>query len=462
MKNILKNLCHKNKRPGIADELASAVAAWDPYKPDRVAGFFDPESMFGIREGFDITIGNPPYVRADEPSEWNRRQREQILASGNYATLWEKWDLFVPFIERAYQLLKPGGISTLIVSDAFCHAKYAQKPQNWFLQNARILRLDFCSHLQIFEAAVHNLICFFQKVDGAKHSPERRVHEAAFGEVTLLPTDEQAKLTYRAFFPEKSHHNGFFKPTLPIGEICYLSYGLAASSDEKQFKGEFITEEVTQDFPDEIHPKPWVEGKLLAKWLPIGNRWLEWGTERAPSRFRRITFEELYEVEEKILIMRVAGSVLRSCYDSQKLYTNHTSIIAVLWHTLHGVRNNSLRKVARYRSEKPRPDLPQRDELEATSRRFSVKYLLGVMNSSAARDFLRANRRSNTDLYPDDWKKLPIPDVSMEQQAPIVALVDEILTLRRANPHADIAALETEIDHQVAALYGLEPAESAY
>lgn len=89
--------------------------------------------MFGLIKGFDITIGNPPYVRADEQSDWNRRQREQILASKIYETLWEKWDLYVPFIERGYKLLKPGGVTTMIVSDAFCHSKYAQKPQMAFV-----------------------------------------------------------------------------------------------------------------------------------------------------------------------------------------------------------------------------------------------------------------------------------------------------------------------------------------
>ena len=108
-----------------------------------------------------------------------------------------------------------------------------------------------------------------------------------------------------------------------------------------------------------------------------------------------------------------------------------TLISFVPWHSLHGVRNNSLKKAARYRGEKPRPDLPKREELEATSRRFTVKYLLGVMNSGSARDFLRANRRSNIHLYPDDWKKLPIPDVSAEQQRPVVQVVDLILALQR-------------------------------
>ncbi|NLV41309.1 MAG: hypothetical protein GXY15_08790 [Candidatus Hydrogenedentes bacterium] len=440
------------------------VAGWDPFDPQTSAGFFEPHWMFGISvaDGFDVTIGNPPYVRADEQSEANIAQRAAILASKQYETLWEKWDLFVPFLERSYNLLRPGGVSTMIVSDAFCHSKYAQKAQNWFLQNARILRLDFCGEVKIFDAAVHNVITCFQKADSANWKPERRLHRDVFGEVVKLSSDEQAKSSYRAFFPHDDEHDGFTSPTLPICEICYLSYGLAASSDEKLHKGEFVTQDVTQDFNDDRHPKPWVEGKLLAKWLPLSNRWLEWGTRRAPSHFRRITFEELYEVPEKILIMRVAGSDLRSCYDTRQLYTNHTSIIAVPWHLLRGVRNNSLKKAARYRGEKPlRPDLPKREELEATSRRFPVKYLLGVMNSASARDFLRCNRRSNTDLYPDDWKKLPIPDVSADQQQPIIDLVDHILSLKRVNPVADIDALETQIDAAVASLYGLTPEEIA-
>lgn len=68
-----------------------------------------------------------------------------------------------------------------------------------------------------------------------------------------------------------------------------------------------------------------------------------------------------------------------------------------------------------------------------------------------------AHRRSNIHLYPDDWKKLPIPDVSPQQQQPIVALVEQILTAKRANSSADITALESELDHAIALLYGTTP-----
>jgi hypothetical protein len=441
------------------------VAKWDPFDPQSSADFFDPHWMFGISvaHGFDVTIGNPPYVRADEQSEANIAQRQAILASKQYETLWEKWDLFVPFLERSYKLLRPGGVSTMIVSDAFCHSKYAQKAQNWFLQNARILRLDFCGEVKIFDAAVHNVITCFQKAHGTHWKPLRRLHREAFGEVTALPTDEQSKLTYRAFFPEDAvAAQEFACKTARLDEICYVTIGMVVNAHEDLAQGAFTMEDLVQDSRDSTHSKRFAEGKHLGMWLPTTHRWLEWGTTRAPALFRRKTFPEIYETSEKILVQRSPGPDPKCCYDDQHLHFTESTVSFIPWHAFHGVRNNSLKKAARYRGEKPpRPDLPKREELEANSRRFAVKYLLAVMNSASARDFLRANRRSNIHLYPDDWKKLPIPDVSAEQQQPIIDLVDQILVLKRANPSADIKALETQIDLAVAKLYGMTPAEIA-
>ena len=81
------------------------------------------------------------------------------------------------------------------------------------------------------------------------------------------------------------------------------------------------------------------------------------------------------------------------------------------------------------------------------------------MNSTVAHNFLKANRRSNIHLYPDDWKQLPIPDVSPEQQAPIIELVDQILDAKRTDPDADVSELEDEIDEIVYLLYDLTPDE---
>ena len=415
--------------------------------------------VFHRKNGFDVTIGNPPYVRADG-DERHAKIRKAILDSGHYETLWEKWDLYVPFIERGYKLLKPGGVTTMIVSDAFCHAKYAQKAQNWFLKNARILRLDFCTDLQIFDAAVHNLIYRFQRADGASHTPERHVHREEFGNVTELASDEQAKLTNRVFFPEDTARQVFKCPSEMLSRICYATVGMVVNAHEDLARGAFTMEDLVQDSCDSTHPKRFVEGKHLGMWLPLCHRWLEWGTARAPDLFRRPTFPELYEVPEKILVQRSPGPDPKCCYDNQHLHFTESTVAFIPWHALAGVRNNSLKKTARYRGEKPpRPDLPKREELEETSRRFSLKYLLGVMNSSAARDFLRANRRSNIHLYPDDWKQLPIPSVAAEQQKPVERLVERILSAKQRDAGADVSALEREMDELVSALYGLTPGE---
>ena len=448
------------------EETARRLASWNPYDPHIAADFFEPLWMFdkSLAHGFDITIGNPPYVRADEQSESNIAQRQAILASKQYETLWEKWDLFVPFLERSYKLLRADGISTMIVSDAFCHSKYAQKAQNWFLQNARILRLDFCGEVKIFDAAVHNVITCFQKADGGNSKPLRRFHRETFGEVTELPSDEQSNLTHRVFFPEDAATQAFECKSLLLDSICYISKGMVVHADEREARGAFELRDLVSDTKDAKHPKPFVEGKHLERWLPAKQKWLEWGTERAPALFSRPTFSQIYTVPEKVVSVDMSAGVerLRVAYDDAQLFHNHSAWSFVPWHSLRDVRNKSLKKAARYRGEKPlRPDLPMREELEATSRRFAVKYLLGVMNSGSARDFLRAHRRSNIHLYPDDWKKLPIPDVSAAQQQPIVALVDQILTLKRAPAAADITALETQLDAAVATLYGQTPEGTA-
>ncbi|MCG2720831.1 MAG: Eco57I restriction-modification methylase domain-containing protein [Thermodesulfovibrionales bacterium] len=438
---------------------AQKLADWDPYDQNAWADFFDSEWMFGVTDGYDITIGNPPYVRADAGEE-HLALRQRIIESKRYKTLWEKWDLFVPFIELGYQLLKPNGVTTMIVSDAYCHSKYAQKSQNWFLQNSRILRLDFLSKIKVFEAGVHNIVYFFQKSEDGNNMPERREHEDEFGKIKVLPTDEQKNLTYRAFFPEDGNVANFTVPTESLANVCYITKGMVVHANEKIDQGAFEMKDLVSETQDKVHPKPFVEGKHLDIWLPASNKWLEWGTKRAPALFSRPTFPELYEVAEKILVQRSPGPDPKACYDNRYLHFTESSVGFIPWHCLANVRNNSLKKVARYKGEKPpRHDLPKREELEITSRRFAVKYLLAVMNSSVARNFLRANRRSNIHLYPDDWKKLPIPNVPPEQQKPIAELVDQILAAKKKDPNTDTSALEKQIDEMVYALYGLTPEE---
>lgn len=462
-KALRKALATEMREAGFSESVAMKIANWDPYDQNASADWFEPRFMFGVKEGFDILIGNPPYVRADFPDDRHKELRERIMASGQYETLWEKWDLFVPFIERGFRLLRPSGAIAYIVSDAYCHAKYAEKSQHWFLTNARIVRLDFLSKLRVFEAAVRNVVFVYQKADGRLNRPERRLHQGRFGQASRLLTREQRKLTARQlFFPEDTSSQQsveYGSPTVALDRICYISVGMVAHAHEKRAPGAFRLADLVADVRDERHPKRYVEGKHLARWLPATHRWLEWGTARAPALFRRRTFPEMYGVAEKLISadMAAGASQLRVAYDSSKLLHNHSAWSFVRWTDLRNVRNRSIKRKTLYSDEKPkRPDLPLREDLEETSNRFRLKFLLGVMNSSAAREFLLANRRSNIHLYPDDWARLPIPDCTDAEQAEVARIVDAILTAKKPDIAADVRAEEEDLDRVVRSLYGIQ------
>ncbi|HDZ19055.1 hypothetical protein LCGC14_1224150 [marine sediment metagenome] len=80
--------------------------------------------------GFDIIIGNPPYIRADVEDDFHILQREVLkVMKKDYPSLYKKWDVFVAFIELSLgNLLKKGGKFGYIVSNALCSVTYAK----WF------------------------------------------------------------------------------------------------------------------------------------------------------------------------------------------------------------------------------------------------------------------------------------------------------------------------------------------
>ena len=400
---LRNKLAKELKAIGFDNANADKIAQWNPYDQNGIANWFDPEYMFGVNSGFDIVIGNPPYVRVEKQST---EMRQKIKNSNQYKTLYEKWDIYIPFIEKGYGLLKCGGVTTMIVSDAYCHAKYAMNSQKWFLQNSRILQIDFFSKIKIFDANVRNVTYMFQKADGSSYAPKRYVHNPSVGIKTCLSTNKQRDLTYRMFFPEDTHIKKVLSPTVFLSDICYISYGLRPSN-KKGATEKFITSDLVSEKEDILHCRPFVEGKHLDCWLPIKNLWIEWGSKRSPAKFYAATFPEMYEVDEKILIQRSPGPNPKACYDNNHLVFTTSSVGLILWSSLSGIRNKSIKKQARYVGENPRSiDLPKREELEKISQSFAVKFLLGVINSTVVRDFLKANRRSNIHLYPNDWKKI--------------------------------------------------------
>lgn len=430
-----------------------------------------------ISPGFDIVLANPPYVRADaqfkhilEEAErqekiaaW-RIYRDRLKKSGIYETLYEKWDLYIPFLERAYQLLRSSGQMVFIISDAYNTGKYGDKSRRFFLEKSRVVRIDFCSEIDLFEAGVNNTILHLEKASPDNDQLPVRArrwgrNEEFDGNLELLPSIPQQKLGQALFrLSEKSQKS--MKGFIPLEEVFYISYGLRANADERFWKGEFITEDLVSAVKDKTHPKPFVEGKDLDKWWTKTTRYLEWGTDRAPGKFARRTFNELHEAKPKLIALVVSPSLPPVVYDSMGHFTTHTSCIFVPWIALRGVINRSISKTAKYIHQDSMGD---REKREGISKGFDIMFVLAIMNSTFANDWLSGRRRSKKHIYPDDWKQLPIPPISMEMQKPFVTLVEKILG--EFKPHGyplpegaaiKVAGWEAELDVMINKIYAVK------
>lgn len=125
-----------------------------------VIPFFDWKILFSevfssgtLEDGFDIVIGNPPYIDSETMTLVMPQMREL------YATLYDtakgNWDMFVIFVELGIRLASSSGIFSFIIPNKIIAAKYADKIRERLSQNSIIEIRDY-SRVKVFaEAAVY-------------------------------------------------------------------------------------------------------------------------------------------------------------------------------------------------------------------------------------------------------------------------------------------------------------------
>lgn len=111
--------------------------------------------------GFDIVIGNPPYVDAETMTVHLPDCRWYCTL--HYQTATGNWDLFCVFIEKALQLCRVGGITSLIVPNKLFSAQYASAARSLLLQNSYLLSIRDYSSIPVFGASVYPIVYIAQK-----------------------------------------------------------------------------------------------------------------------------------------------------------------------------------------------------------------------------------------------------------------------------------------------------------
>ncbi|WP_054693670.1 Eco57I restriction-modification methylase domain-containing protein [Syntrophomonas palmitatica] len=143
---------------GWENSAAQQISAFNPYDQNSSSPFFDPEWMFGITDGFDIVIGNPPYVEHKKLKEISQQLRKY------YSTYSGTADLYVYFYENGIRNLKPKGILIFITSNKFIKTSYGEKLREYFV-GYRINEIIDFTDVHVFEALVASCIFRISKAN---------------------------------------------------------------------------------------------------------------------------------------------------------------------------------------------------------------------------------------------------------------------------------------------------------
>lgn len=146
----------------LTTDAASQLASWDMFNQNTSASFFDADWMFGIKDGFDVVIGNPPYVNAMELKK-NLGEIEYKRLKSFFSTAKGTIDFYVYFFEKGVSLLSENGILSFITPNKYLCANYGKELRNFFIQNAQILILLDVSHDKIFDASTYPVVTILQK-----------------------------------------------------------------------------------------------------------------------------------------------------------------------------------------------------------------------------------------------------------------------------------------------------------
>ncbi len=148
--------------------------------------------------GFDIVIGNPPYVRyQDIPKDL------KTYVKSHYKTFAGRADLYVYFYERAHELLREGGYFGFVSSKQFMRSRYGKSLRDYLLANARIQEIIDLGELPVFDsAAPFPAIIITQKTDYS--SDEQEFIYTPVKELPVEDLDEAVNQQYSSILDQGS------------------------------------------------------------------------------------------------------------------------------------------------------------------------------------------------------------------------------------------------------------------
>ena len=443
---LRRQLAQELRAAGFPAASAGQIAQWEPFDQNAPAApWFDPEYMFGVPGGFDLVIGNPPYINVE-----NLPDDTRAYLFANYQTCVMRTDIYIAFLEKSLSILNDNGVMCFIIPAAFTVQQYAAKMRQLLIRNHHIKELVDASSYRIFENAVvfnvvlsvaksknteptrirlHNSNADFDNLSGTEFAIDQNFFEL----LKDARFDTNPNVAAAISIKDKAWRNA-----IRFDQICLVAYGARLNHRSNDIgKSHYISSTPI------VGGKPFCEGRNIERYSFSQDGWLDY----TPGEHYNPMFPQLFE-NDKLMFINIVNDKLRFAYDDKGFYNSHTVVNCVRLDLLTGATHRT--PVAALRTA----DL-------ALTRRFDYKYLLAVLNSQFINWYFRNFLSESLHFYPNDAKQLPIPKATAAQQRPIIRLADRIIKAKAANPEADTGKDEAEIDRLVYELYGLTAEEIA-
>jgi hypothetical protein len=420
-------------RKKIDEELAACFAA-----AKRSLGYevtFDFESffseIFSQKKGFDVVIGNPPYVNIENIPESDRAVF--LRAYGENGKLGKRYDIYQLFIMKGSLLNATGGTLAYILPNTFLMGS-----------SYLILRRRLCARTSILEivdlpkdvfetAMVDNVLLFLRretssqnKIQIAKLNGDSDIQKIATKDWDDSFAISQDDLNEDNEFKLNVHMNPVLQRLYAkiesgsnrLGEVTESSQGIIIYKTEADSQR---NKYVSNQFQ-----KGW---KKLLRGTNIGYYCTKWDGEYIHyGDWLWCSRDEKYFNQPKILLQAMRNKSLKrrlvATYDEDCHYNAHNLANII---------------------SKPESG-------------YDLKFVLAIFNSALINHWYR-NHYPNVNINPNDFREIPIRVANSKEQAPFIKLVDRILAAKAKDADANVSKLEREIDELVYALYALTPEE---
>lgn len=388
----------------LTDDAVNQLASWDMFNQNSAASFFDADWMFGIKDGFDIILGNPPYgarLSAQEKSMYRYLYPETQF----------KIDTYSLFVLMSMNNIAKHGYCTYIIPNTLLDNYFEEHVRIKLMISYKLNEINDLNDKVFNGAVVHAMIISFINVQQKSYDIKVNISPSLYGEIQNIPVEYCLSQDYHMISVRGYELNDLMikisKDTVPLKDILDIRQAIKSGDDKKYIS------QVKRYKTD----KPILRGKDIDRFVKIDpHLFLAYGNHLACPR-QACIFEQ-----PKILI-REAGARIIATYDEDNYYIMSSLYNAIL-----------INKVC------------------------DLKYLLGIINSSLIQFVMNkltfektAGAFTKAKIY--HYYNLPIKIAKNQKE--IVRLVDKIMNAKKCNPQVDISALDIQLDIKVYQLYGL-------